>query len=67
MPIGVPEIILILVIVLLIFGGKKLKSLGSDVGHAIKGFRSAMAPGQSDSNPESPKPDSDEPKPKSID
>ncbi len=36
------EILLILVIVLLIFGGKKLKTLGSDLGQAIKGFRSTM-------------------------
>lgn len=37
------EIGLILLIVLLIFGGKKLKTLGSDLGTAIKGFRSSMA------------------------
>ena len=47
------EIGLILLIVLVIFGGKKLKSLGSDLGHAIKGFRSSMASdSQQPSDPE---------------
>lgn len=36
------EIALILGIVLLIFGGKKLRTLGTDLGQAIKGFRSSM-------------------------
>ena len=34
------ELIIILVIVLLIFGGKRLKNIGNDLGGAIKGFRS---------------------------
>lgn len=61
------EMGLILAIVLLIFGGKKLKSLGSDLGHAIKGFRSSMANEQSADASESPSPDSGESKPKSSD
>ena len=36
------SLILILLIVVLIFGTKKLKGLGTDVGGAIKGFRKAM-------------------------
>ena len=36
------ELIIILVIVLLIFGGKRLKNIGNEVGGAIKGFRSSM-------------------------
>ena len=36
------SLILILLIVVLLFGTKKLKGLGSDVGGAIKGFRKAM-------------------------
>ena len=39
---GVSELLLILVIVLLLFGTTKLKSLGSDLGSAIKGFRNAL-------------------------
>lgn len=64
MSFGPLEIGLILVIVLLVFGGKKLKSLGSDLGHAIKGFRSTMGTEQSSNSPESSTPDSDEPKSK---
>ncbi len=36
------SLILILLIVVLLFGTKKLKGLGTDVGGAIKGFRKAM-------------------------
>ena len=42
MSFGVTELIIIAVIVLLLFGTTKLKSLGSDLGSAIKGFKSAM-------------------------
>lgn len=42
MSFGIPELLLVLVIVLLLFGTTKLKSLGSDLGSAIKGFRSAI-------------------------
>ncbi|MBN0147974.1 twin-arginine translocase TatA/TatE family subunit, partial [Pseudomonas aeruginosa] len=31
--------IVILIVVVLVFGTKRLKNLGSDVGEAIKGFR----------------------------
>lgn len=34
--------IVILLVVVLVFGTKKLKNLGSDVGETIKGFRSAL-------------------------
>jgi sec-independent protein translocase protein TatA len=44
MSFGIPELLLILVIVLLLFGTTKLKSLGSDLGSAIKGFRTAIDP-----------------------
>ena len=36
------ELIIILVIVLLIFGGKRLKNIGNELGGAIKGFKSSM-------------------------
>ena len=39
---GLTELLVILAIVLLIFGPKRLKNIGSDIGNAIKGFRSAM-------------------------
>ncbi len=40
--ISVWQLVIILVIVLAIFGTKRLRSLGSDLGGAVKGFRSAM-------------------------
>ena len=42
MSFGITELIIIMVIVLLLFGTTKLKSIGSDLGSAIKGFRSAV-------------------------
>jgi sec-independent protein translocase protein TatA len=39
---GLTELLVVLAIVLLIFGPKRLKSLGSDLGSAIKGFRKAV-------------------------
>lgn len=36
------QLLIILVIVLLIFGTKKLRGLGGDLGGAIKGFKKAM-------------------------
>lgn len=42
--------LIVLVIVILVFGTKKLKNIGSDVGGAVKNFKDAMkeegAPGQ---------------------
>jgi sec-independent protein translocase protein TatA len=40
--ISVWQLLIVLVIVLLIFGTKKLRNLGSDLGGAVKGFRSTM-------------------------
>jgi sec-independent protein translocase protein TatA len=42
MSFGVTELVIIAVIVLLLFGTSKLKNLGSDLGSAIKGFKSAV-------------------------
>ncbi len=41
--ISIWQLLIILVIVLLLFGTKRLKSIGSDLGNAVKGFRSAMS------------------------
>lgn len=37
------HILVVLLVVILVFGTKKLGSLGSDLGEAIKGFRKAMS------------------------
>jgi sec-independent protein translocase protein TatA len=39
---GMTELLVVLAIVVLLFGTKRLGSLGSDLGSAIKGFRSSM-------------------------
>ena len=44
-PIGFKELLIILVIALLIFGAKRLKTIGSDLGSAVKGFKKAMDEG----------------------
>jgi sec-independent protein translocase protein TatA len=45
MGIGFKELLIILAIALLIFGAKRLKSIGSDLGGAVKGFKKAMDEG----------------------
>ncbi len=41
--IGVWQLLIILVIVLLLFGTKRLKNIGADLGNAVKGFKGAMS------------------------
>lgn len=40
------ELLIILVVVLVVFGAKKLRSVGEDLGHAVKGFKKAMNEGE---------------------
>lgn len=40
--ISIWQLLIIFVIVVLLFGTKKLRSLGSDLGSAVKGFKSAV-------------------------
>ena len=41
--IGIPELIIILVIVLIIFGANKLPEIGSGMGRAIRNFKKATS------------------------
>ena len=41
---GVPELAIILIVVLLIFGPKNLPKLGAALGKTVKGLREGMAP-----------------------
>jgi sec-independent protein translocase protein TatA len=43
MGIGFKELLVILIVVLLVFGTKKLRSLGGDLGSAIKDFKKNIA------------------------
>ena len=40
------ELLIILVVVLVVFGAKKLRSVGEDLGHAVRGFKKAMNDGE---------------------
>ncbi|WP_337879984.1 twin-arginine translocase TatA/TatE family subunit [Rheinheimera sp.] len=40
--ISIWQLLIVLVIIVLLFGTKRLRSLGSDLGSAIKGFRSSV-------------------------
>jgi sec-independent protein translocase protein TatA len=42
------HLILLLVVVLLVFGTKKLRNIGSDLGSAVRGFKKAMNDGDAD-------------------
>ncbi len=53
--ISIWQLLIILVIVLLLFGTKRLKSIGSDLGNAVKGFRSAMSEAEKDEDGTDPK------------
>ncbi len=44
--IGIWQLLIVLVIIMLVFGTKKLKNFGSDLGSAIKGFKSAIDDGK---------------------
>ena len=42
MGISIWQLVIILVIVLVLFGAKRLRNVGGDLGSAVKGFKSAM-------------------------
>jgi sec-independent protein translocase protein TatA len=49
MGISVWQLLIILAIVLVLFGAKRLKNVGSDLGSAIKGFKHSMREGEEES------------------
>jgi sec-independent protein translocase protein TatA len=46
--------LIVLVIVMLIFGTKKLRNIGTDLGGAVRGFKDGMREGTSDKAMETP-------------
>ena len=42
--------LIVLLVVVLIFGTKKLKNIGSDLGGAVRGFKKAMNEGEDEQN-----------------
>ena len=64
MGIGMRELIIILLVVLVVFGAKKLRTVGSDLGAAVRGFKKAMNEGEDEQSAQqkqirSDKPDAD--------
>jgi sec-independent protein translocase protein TatA len=43
---SIPHLLMVLAIVILVFGTRRLKNVGSDLGEAIKGFRNAVQESQ---------------------
>ncbi|WP_295392886.1 twin-arginine translocase TatA/TatE family subunit [uncultured Thiodictyon sp.] len=52
--ISVWQMLILLAVVVLVFGTKKLKNVGQDLGDAVKSFRGAMAAGDKGAEPSDP-------------
>lgn len=50
--IGIWQLLIILLIVVMLFGTKKLRNLGSDLGGALRGFKTAMKEDEKDESEE---------------
>jgi sec-independent protein translocase protein TatA len=49
---GMPELIIILIVVIVLFGAKRLPEIGGGIGQAIRNFRKATSePGEIDVTP----------------
>ena len=46
--ITVPKLLILLAIIMVVFGTKKLRNIGTDLGEAIRGFRTALKEGEGD-------------------
>jgi len=53
MGISIWQLLIILAIVLVLFGAKRLRNVGSDLGGAIKGFKHAMREGEEEQDKQS--------------
>jgi sec-independent protein translocase protein TatA len=53
-PFGVPELLIILVILLLVFGARRLPDIGTSLGRSIRTFKSAVTGEESGSAPDVP-------------
>lgn len=52
--IGLPEILIVLVIALVIFGPKRLPELGKSLGSGMRGFKDSISGSDDDDKPELP-------------
>ena len=58
--IGIWQLLIILLIVVMLFGTKKLRNLGSDLGGALKGFKTAIKDDDAKDDEESDNSETDE-------
>ncbi|MGI9283850.1 MAG: Sec-independent protein translocase subunit TatA [Pseudomonadales bacterium] len=49
--ISIWQLLIVLAIVVMLFGTKRLRNIGSDLGEAIKGFRNSISDKEGDSDP----------------
>jgi len=52
--ISIWQLLIVLAIIILLFGTKKLKNIGSDLGGAVKGFKGAMKDAQNAAKDDEP-------------
>ena len=50
------HLLIILLVVLVVFGTKKLRTIGSDIGQAVRGFKESMREGERDASEPPPAP-----------
>jgi sec-independent protein translocase protein TatA len=55
MSLGLPELVIVLVIVILIFGAGRLAGLGRGLGQAIRGFKEELPRGEDEDEPRGPR------------
>ncbi len=60
MGISIWQLLIILAIVLVLFGAKRLRNVGSDLGGAIKGFKQSMREGEEEAGAQKTLDDKDE-------
>lgn len=54
--ISIWQLLIVALIIVLLFGTKKLRGMGSDLGSAVKGFRGAMSEGEAEAKKNEDKP-----------
>lgn len=59
--ITVPKLLILFAIIVVIFGTKRLRSVGTDLGEAIKNFRTALKEGEGEKTAEAEKPSLEKP------
>jgi sec-independent protein translocase protein TatA len=55
-PVGPQELLIILVIVVIIFGARKLPDLGKSLGEGIRNFKKSISGKEDDTHPDKPNP-----------